>query len=113
MSRCTRFLADLASGTVLTQIVCCGVGPVSRPSPSWASQVRPSTADQNAPSPAGSPASRHRSLNRAIAIVKNLPSGAEPTLARACGSPHLGVTACSGLETENAVHGTCYNEHTC
>src|SRR5262245_36031584 len=113
MSRCTRFLADLASGTGLIQIVCCGVGPVTRPLPSLASQVRPSTADQNVPSRAGSPVSRHRSLNRAIAIERTYNPRAEPALARACGSPHLGVTACSGLETENAVHGTCYNEHTC
>src|SRR5215831_1006164 len=73
MSQCTRCLAVLASETRLTQIVCCGVGPVSSPSPSsLASQARPSTAAQNAPSRAGSPASRHRSLNCAIAIEKNL-----------------------------------------
>src|SRR2546423_648340 len=30
MSRCTRCLTVLASGTRLTQIVCCGVGPPPR-----------------------------------------------------------------------------------
>src|SRR5215471_2914217 len=73
MSRCTRCLTVLDSGTRLTQIVCWGVGPVSSPSPlSWPCHVRPSTAAQNAPSRAGSPASRHKSLNRAIAMGKNL-----------------------------------------
>ena len=38
--------------------------PSSSPSPSsWACQVRPSTAAQNAPGRAGSPASRHKFLN--------------------------------------------------
>src|SRR5687767_13013044 len=63
MSRCTRCFTVLSSGTRLIQIVCWGVGPVSRPSPaSSGSQVRSSTEAQNRPRSAGSFASRFKDL---------------------------------------------------
>jgi len=55
----------------------------------------------------------------AAGVVPELPAiaaravGAGPALARACGSPQLGVTAYPVLVTEDAMHVTCYNEHTC
>src|SRR3954465_7878653 len=68
MSKCTRCLTVLGSGTRLTQIVWCGVDPESRPSPPSSScQVNPSAAPQKPASSAGSAASMTRSLNCAIA----------------------------------------------
>lgn len=73
-----------------TSHVCCGIVPVSSPSPlALVSQARPSAAAQNAPRRAGSPASRRKSLNHAIAIGKNLARAPTPGRRR-CGPGYCG-----------------------